>query len=387
MSSPAPLRSSGRGAPFRVAATGKVPHRALLRALTGCAAALALAAAPAGAHSATAQSASTRSCSAQHHFRLNAGVGTRGRARRVCTPAGNRAVLAPAPQLGGGYPNARIAEIGLSHLGQWGGECKEAVNIWVAAASGGSQRLGGDYLANYRYEGGNEVSREATVEGDIIQLNGANGNYYYEGMHTAVVVSHAAGAEGFEMVDSNSEWNRIVREHYWNPYATARKYGLSVHIWRMGSAGAPEHQSVPTPAAPIQGSSPPLQGGSGSTIQPAGPGAGQGGGSAPPEYHGPVFTVMNTSETLPDGVWFRNSPHVGDTSRITGLGVYMNERVELRCYAFGDAVGPYSDSLWYYTVDVSRPTNNGQPNVGYLNAHYINDGKLANQVDSGVPAC
>jgi hypothetical protein len=102
---------------------------------------------------------------------------------------------------------------------------------------------------------------------------------------------------------------------------------------------------------------------------------------------GPIFTVMNTSETLPDGVWFRNSPHTGDTDRVTGLGVYMNERVQLECYAWGDAVGPYHDTLWYYVANVTRPTNDGVPNVGFLNAHYINDGKLANQVDANVPAC
>lgn len=102
---------------------------------------------------------------------------------------------------------------------------------------------------------------------------------------------------------------------------------------------------------------------------------------------GPVFTVMNTSETLPDGVWFRNTPHVADTDRVTGHGVYMNEQVQLECYAWGDAVGPYSNRLWYLVVDVTRPVNDGVANQGYLNAHYINDGKLANQLDAGVPPC
>jgi hypothetical protein len=37
--------------------------------------------------------------------------------------------------------------------------------------------------------------------------------------------------------------------------------------------------------------------------------------------NGPTFTVMNTSETLPDGVWFRNSPHTAGTDRVTGHGV------------------------------------------------------------------
>ena len=96
---------------------------------------------------------------------------------------------------------------------------------------------------------------------------------------------------------------------------------------------------------------------------------------------------MNTSETLPDGVWFRNSPHTADTNRVTGLGVYLNENVQLQCYAYGDAVGPYNDTLWYFVVNTSRPTNDGVSNQGYLNAHYINDGKQAGQIDSGVPAC
>jgi hypothetical protein len=38
----------------------------------------------------------------------------------------------------------------------------------------------------------------------------------------------------------------------------------------------------------------------------------------------PIFTVMNTSETPPDGVWFRNSPHTADTDRVTGHGVSGN---------------------------------------------------------------
>ena len=102
---------------------------------------------------------------------------------------------------------------------------------------------------------------------------------------------------------------------------------------------------------------------------------------------GPVFTVMNTSETLPDGVYFRNSPNWNDTSRTYGLGVFMNEQVQLECYAFGQAIGPYNDSLWYYVLNVTRPVNYGATNEGMLNAHYINDGQPANVVDAGVPAC
>ncbi len=102
---------------------------------------------------------------------------------------------------------------------------------------------------------------------------------------------------------------------------------------------------------------------------------------------GPIFTVINTTEIPPDGVWFRNSPHTADTDRVTGHGVYMNEQVQLHCYAWGDAVGAYNNSLWYYSLNVTRPTNAGLSNEGYLNAHYINDGLAANQIDAGVPEC
>ncbi len=102
---------------------------------------------------------------------------------------------------------------------------------------------------------------------------------------------------------------------------------------------------------------------------------------------GPVFTVMNTSETPPDGVWFRRSPHVADTDSVTGHGVYMGEQVQLRCFSWGDAVGAFGNTLWYNVLNISRPSNAGVENSGYLSAHYINDGLAANQVDSGVPDC
>jgi hypothetical protein len=181
-------------------------------------------------------------CTPEPHVNLAAHKSHHGpaaHARRVCLPKGNKAVRLPAPQLGGGYANARIAEVGLSRLGQHGGQCKEAVNIWVAIASNGTQHLGGDYLANYRAEGGVEVGRDQAAEGDIIQLNGPDGHYYYEGMHTAVVVSHAPGSNNFVVVDSNWNWHETVMRHEWNPYASAAAHGLSVHIWRMGSTGSP----------------------------------------------------------------------------------------------------------------------------------------------------
>lgn len=101
----------------------------------------------------------------------------------------------------------------------------------------------------------------------------------------------------------------------------------------------------------------------------------------------PTFPVMNTSETPPDGVWFRNSPRTGDTSRITGLGIYAGEKVQLNCYAWGESVGNYGNRLWYQAQNLNRPTVVGRSNNGFLNAHYVNDGMAANQIAAGVRAC
>jgi predicted Zn-dependent protease len=102
---------------------------------------------------------------------------------------------------------------------------------------------------------------------------------------------------------------------------------------------------------------------------------------------GPAFVVMNTSESLPDGVWFRNSPHTADTNRETGFGVYKNEYVQAVCYQWGDAVGAYGNTVWYLSNNLTRPTINGHANSGYLNTHYVNDGMTANHVYPGIPQC
>lgn len=100
-----------------------------------------------------------------------------------------------------------------------------------------------------------------------------------------------------------------------------------------------------------------------------------------------IFPVMNTSETPPDGVWYRNSPHTWDTARETGWGIYMYEYMQVDCWLMGDAVGPYNNHLWYRGINVTRPTVNGHPNSGFMNAHYINDGMLADQPYPGVLSC
>jgi hypothetical protein len=115
--------------------------------------------------------------------------------------------------------------------------------------------------------------------------------------------------------------------------------------------------------------------------------------SVPPPTTGapvqPVFPVMNTSETPPDGVWFRSSPATGDTDHVTSHGVYLNDRVQVQCYALGEAVGSFGNRMWYRVLNTTRPVvpGSGAPNQGYLNTHYIQDGMTANVAAPGIPAC
>lgn len=154
-------------------------------------------------------------------------------------------------QLGaGGFDNARIADVALAQVGQSHGECKQAANDWVSAATGGTRRLGGGYYSDYVREGGIEVGRDAAAKGDIIQLNiPGNRESFKTGMHTAVVVGHGPGSSAFDVVDSNFQLDGVVRRHTWDPYAVAARYGLEVHIWRLGDVAS---QPAPPPPAPPQ---------------------------------------------------------------------------------------------------------------------------------------
>jgi hypothetical protein len=139
------------------------------------------------------------------------------------------------------FDNAAIADQALTHVGQSGGQCKPFANNMALAGSGGLVHLGGGYYTDYQNAGGVRVSAAASAKGDIIQLNGANVDMYYNGMHTAIVVSYL-GSNSFDVVDSN--WgtpinNEIVHHHTWNPYTTASQYGLTVNIWQLGNVTTP----------------------------------------------------------------------------------------------------------------------------------------------------
>ncbi|HST41622.1 MAG TPA: hypothetical protein VLK58_19040, partial [Conexibacter sp.] len=50
---------------------------------------------------------------------------------------------------------------------------------------------------------------------------------------------------------ANSRWDGVVRQHAYNPFQAARRYGLVVTIWRMGADPAPPDATpVPQPSNP-----------------------------------------------------------------------------------------------------------------------------------------
>lgn len=148
-------------------------------------------------------------------------------------------------------PNSSAADRLMSYVGRWGGDvcrdagsssayggqCKEAVRCALILASGGRVRTGGGYYSDYVRAGGQLVSATQAQKGDIVQLNGGNRDVFYRGMHTAIVTSPFRG-EVVNVVDSNFYGDERVRQHDWNPFDQARRYGLTVHVWRMGTVAS-----------------------------------------------------------------------------------------------------------------------------------------------------
>lgn len=154
----------------------------------------------------------------------------------------------PAHPLAVGFENAEIAEYGLAAFGRYAGQCRSAVARWVLEASDGRVHLGGGYYSGYEAAGGVLVPRDASSEGDIIQItNRRHPDQYAPGVHTAVVLAHVAGLRDFAVVDSNRCGNGVVDVRRWNPYAAAARSGNIVHIWRLGVV-PPDH---PSPQEPL----------------------------------------------------------------------------------------------------------------------------------------
>jgi hypothetical protein len=93
---------------------------------------------------------------------------------------------------------------------------------------------------------------------------------------------------------------------------------------------------------------------------------------------GLVFPIFNAE----GGIYYRYGPHWNETTATPGVGVYNGDNVELICGAFGDPVGPYSDTAWSYVNNLSRSVG-----PGWVNEHFINDGASDNGFVAGEPMC
>ncbi len=139
----------------------------------------------------------------------------------------------------GHYQNSELADHAQRFVNQWGGnachgtgksasgQCKGFVNCIVYAVSGRSQWPAPGYNSGFQAAGGQEVGRNNTIRGDIIQVGDGGGGT----LHTAIILwRHADGA--FEVVDSNWSFNEKVQRHKYAPPANAR-------FWRMGQTEKP----------------------------------------------------------------------------------------------------------------------------------------------------
>lgn len=148
-----------------------------------------------------------------------------------------------------------IVRIALQYEGTHGGQCWTFVRQVVQEATGNV--MGFSYRDGFFEGGATEVALSDAQPGDIIQLandldTGPNADY--PGLHTAIVVeSHGDGT--FTVVDSNSQWDEMVRVHEYNPIESAARFpGISARVYRFGAAGAPGPGIIPgTPASPPAG--------------------------------------------------------------------------------------------------------------------------------------
>lgn len=134
-----------------------------------------------------------------------------------------------------------IVTAALRHVGTHGGQCWTWMQEVVKEATGRS--VGFDYRQGFFDAGAVEVSAAEATSGDIIQIgkDGDTGPWsYYTGQHTAIIIKNLGGGK-FNAIDSNQNWDEMVRlRPNYEPYASAARYGLQVHIYRIpgGSSSA-----------------------------------------------------------------------------------------------------------------------------------------------------
>lgn len=133
-----------------------------------------------------------------------------------------------------------IAAVALKYEGTWGGQCWIFVKKVVFEATG--KTMGFDYRQGFFDAGAEEVHSLADARaGDIIQL--ADDNYTapdadYPGLHTVIVLDNY-GDGTFRVIDSNSQWDEMVRiRDDYDPVAGAERHGINYRIYRISADGS-----------------------------------------------------------------------------------------------------------------------------------------------------
>ena len=166
----------------------------------------------------------------------------------------DRASAAAIPMPASGQDHAAIAgsstiaDEALKDLHTWQGQCFTWVKKVVDRAT--PYTMGYGYRDGYLGAGAVGVPLNEAVRGDIIQL--ANDAYsgpgaFYLGLHTAIVLQ-PLGAGRFDVIDSNQNWDEIVRlRPGYDPLASAGRYvGISVHVYRFPGGSATDAPPPPT---------------------------------------------------------------------------------------------------------------------------------------------
>jgi hypothetical protein len=151
-----------------------------------------------------------------------------------------------------GSPTHPTVATALQYEGTYGGECWTFMKKVVKEATG--RDVGYDYRDGYFEAGASEVRAADARPGDIIQIaddRDTSPNADYGGLHTALVIDNL-GEGLFNVIDSNSNFDGMVRIRYgYEPAASAARYGIQFHIYRVGTGAFTPPAPKPTviPAA------------------------------------------------------------------------------------------------------------------------------------------
>jgi len=134
-----------------------------------------------------------------------------------------------------------IVDVAMDYVGSYQGECWPWMKRVVEQATG--RTMGFDYHLAYLGAGAVEVPLTSAAAGDIIQIanpldSGPGADY--AGLHTAIVLENHGGGV-FTVIDSNSQWDGIVRiRDGYAPEAMAGRYaGLTARAYRFDGDAAP----------------------------------------------------------------------------------------------------------------------------------------------------